>query len=937
MNLKEIIQARLAMLAQVGKRISKDTAEAINAAVEALNALLSTEEPTEEQVEQAWMPLGQMLLQGMVTGQTWDGTYQEMLYKVAKAVRKCADFPGEWKYPVWTWPDSVVVESMRYECDKYETYYYRAEYTRDNDDFTFSNIREVWLPTIVAEVQSQFAALDDILIQHEGPPPTPIAETIERGADKAPFLLQRSPFGDIRVQADKASGKVKFSGTATVADVINSYGQVYPQAFWEHHVTEAQDRIPKGLMVGADGHKADAQGYPRLPEAGELTHKFTSLKMDGNKVKFEAETISTQAGKDLAAVLLEGVGLEMSTVVAAKTKKGEFQGQKVDFIQIEGSELFGIDVVLRGASPGSTVDKAKLQAAKEQKQETAMNLEELLQKLQTAIAEGNQQLVATLQGQIDTLKAAQEQAAQPAVLTEEQQALLSQAAQVVERMKQADVIKARDTKVAEVVAKMVTDSELPQQFMQSAIVQFAAVAQTADDVETSKATVLQIMKPLLDAHAEMQTKGFYVPEFNDDGTKKAKVQSLPEAIEELVQWKVATGQIQASPKKTLPWLNENESYMNFQDEEWVLRKMLHSLAKAKPDFAKAYVQMRNGEIKTLGQVVDIMSPQGFKQLMGQTGDTLTTDIAASVPYVFPMMVSVWPQLIAWQLGTVQPLSASTGRIYHKLIKDEDGNDISDVANFTGSYANDPGEQGTVKKIKMSITSEAVTCEIKKLGYDVSSENMRHLATDFGIDVRSDLIMEVANDIAREWNYMILADMLAGATAGNVNYGTGLPTDSSYATYPEWQAAIMDHIDKASDYIYDARFADSFWIIGASEAITRITTTSKKAGLYTGDGQGRISNGVDIVGTINGNQKLVKVHWWNTLSPNKLLIGGRGTSWPETGYIIAPYLGLYVTTPWTDPDTFDEKQSMMSEMARKMVDGKYFATVTIQSGTAGTPI
>jgi hypothetical protein len=179
-------------------------------------------------------------------------------------------------------------------------------------------------------------------------------------------------------------------------------------------------------------------------------------------------------------------------------------------------------------------------------------------------------------------------------------------------------------------------------------------------------------------------------------------------------------------------------------------------------------------------------------------------------------------------------------------------------------------------------------------------------------------------------------MVAGATAGNVNYGTDIPSDNSFDG-EQWQKQFMGHVLKARGLVWKARFADTVWIIGDSDAIDLMIRLATEVGAYSGDGRGRIAAGVNIVGSLTSGEVLVKVAWWDTLCADKLLIAGKGSGWPQSGYVIAPYLGLFIAPQTIDNDTLDVQQSMMSELAHKMVDGKYFATVTVQNGTAGTPL
>lgn len=924
------IEAISAFMAQCGAKLTDAARQALDTVLASLNAMLAqAEEPEIGALISASMPLANLLGQETVTGRTWDGSYEELLAKLNRALYSSSDIPGSYKYAVWTWPGQVVVFSESYDNGKWKTAYYLVDWTRNGDEFTFSNVQEADIKQIVVLLQSSFTQ-NGLFVQEDA---VPLGMSYERGEDD-PYLVQQVR-ADIRVLGQGTAGKgtVRFGGTATVADVVNSYGQVYPLQLWQNQVSALQERVLNGRLVGASGHKETSTGAPRLPEPHEVSHVIQSLSMDGNKVKFEAETTTTQAGKDLAAALTSGVGLDMSTLAAAKAKAGKWQGQKVSIIQEDGFYLATIDAVLNGASPGSTVDYARLQAKKSEPkpEDQAMDRDEILKLIQEAIAQNDGAKLADLQAQLEDLKKSLGQSAQPE-LSEADKTLLAQAAEVVAADNRRKAVEARNAKVSEVVDKLIQDKELPTLLKQSAENILKSIASTAEEVDGKLDEFKGLMAPMVEQHKLLQSKGMYAPEYNDDGTKRDAPQSYHDAIERIMTSGIERGLVQDNGRE------------DFTNTARSLRIMLQNIAREKPFIVDAYLLYQN---KQFGQAHDVhdwlmrnrMSVLRQSGMLTQdipAGAMTTDDVAAAVPFVFPLVMEVWPQLIAWQLGTVQPLERSTGRIYYWHTKDENDNDMNDVANFTGSYANDPGEKQTIKKLKGSIDSEDVTCEIKKLGYDLSVEVMRHLRTDFGIDATGTLLASCGNEIAREWNYQILQDMLDGAGAGNVNYGTAVPADGSYDG-PQWKEAIMDHVDRASDLIYDYRFADSQWVIGESQQISRITGLAKRAGLYSGDGAGRISDGVDIVGTVNGRQKLVKVGWWNTLAPNKLLVGAKGSQWPQTGYVIAPYLGLFVTPIWIDPETMDVMQSLMSELARKMVDGKYFATITIQEGVAGTPL
>jgi hypothetical protein len=286
------------------------------------------------------------------------------------------------------------------------------------------------------------------------------------------------------------------------------------------------------------------------------------------------------------------------------------------------------------------------------------------------------------------------------------------------------------------------------------------------------------------------------------------------------------------------------------------------------------------------------------------------------------------------------MAKSLGTIAYWKIKDEDDTEIhgSQGSNFTGSYANDPGEKQTIKKIKGALTTENIAPTAKKLGYDLSIEVIRRLRTDWGMDGAGIMISECASEIALELNYNHLQSMVSGATAGNWNYGTAVPADGS-ASLVEWQGQIMNYIAAVRAGVWKKTFSKVVALLGDADAIARILWLSKEVGaLSDTPGRGVVAQGVDIVGSLRTGEELVSVAWWENLGmADKILAIGRGDKWYRTGFVIAPYGGPYVSPAFVDPETLDYEQSMMQETAEKMVDGNYFATLTIQEGTAGTAI
>ena len=61
--------------------------------------------------------------------------------------------------------------------------------------------------------------------------------------------------------------------------------------------------------------------------------------------------------------------------------------------------------------------------------------------------------------------------------------------------------------------------------------------------------------------------------------------------------------------------------------------------------------------------------------------------------------------------------------------------------------------------------------------------------------------------------------------------------------------------------------------------------------------------------------------------NKVLVGYKGGSYLETGFVYAPYVPLIVTPTIFQPEDFTPRKGVMTRYGKKMVRADFFGTVT----------
>jgi hypothetical protein len=96
-----------------------------------------------------------------------------------------------------------------------------------------------------------------------------------------------------------------------------------------------------------------------------------------------------------------------------------------------------------------------------------------------------------------------------------------------------------------------------------------------------------------------------------------------------------------------------------------------------------------------------------------------------------------------------------------------------------------------------------------------------------------------------------------------------------------------------------------------------------------DGQGQTGNpftlGATPIGTLSNRFTVYKDPYFPR---NKVLVGYKGGSYLETGYVYAPYVPLIVTPTIFAPEDFTPRKGVMTRYGKKMVRADFYGTVTV---------
>lgn len=312
----------------------------------------------------------------------------------------------------------------------------------------------------------------------------------------------------------------------------------------------------------------------------------------------------------------------------------------------------------------------------------------------------------------------------------------------------------------------------------------------------------------------------------------------------------------------------------------------------------------------------------------QMETTTYTDVAAGAPYIFPMVRRVFPKLIANELVSVQPMSQPDGKVFYlDFYRSATPGTAADRVDASSDedYADRlPG--GAVKEVTFKVSSASVSAKEKALKAKWQIETQQDLKAYHGEDAETLLMGVTANEISRETDMELILDIESKVGAGNVNWVYTVPTSGAYSGLDPkvYKETLYDAITDANNLIFKKVYRNATWMLADADTCARLEKLEKFK-LFEGADAQTENVGVIRFGTLAQKYKVYKHPWF---SANKILLGFKGGTWIETGYVYAPYIPLFTTPLIFDPDDMTPRRGVMTRFAKKMVNGNFFATVSL---------
>lgn len=245
----------------------------------------------------------------------------------------------------------------------------------------------------------------------------------------------------------------------------------------------------------------------------------------------------------------------------------------------------------------------------------------------------------------------------------------------------------------------------------------------------------------------------------------------------------------------------------------------------------------------------------------------------------------------------------------------------------------------IPEIDFRITSTAVTAGTRKLRAKWTPELAQDLAAYQNLDAEVELTQVLSEAIALEIDREILADLLYNATGANYYWsrkpGTFLDKTTGQAatgasftgTVREWYETFIETIIDVANTIHrkTLRGAANFLVTSPDVATILEASVLYKPVLSLDPKETMLTIGTEKVGSLNNRFTVYKDPYFPR---NKVLVGFKGGSFMETGYVYAPYVPLIVTPTIYAAEDFTPRKGVMTRYAKKLVRSDFYGTVTV---------
>jgi hypothetical protein len=239
----------------------------------------------------------------------------------------------------------------------------------------------------------------------------------------------------------------------------------------------------------------------------------------------------------------------------------------------------------------------------------------------------------------------------------------------------------------------------------------------------------------------------------------------------------------------------------------------------------------------------------------------------------------------------------------------------------------------IGEVSFDLSSVTVSVTERKLRASWSPELAQDVSAFHNIDAEAELTALLSEQIAAEVDREILRDLRKGAAwkakwdYNEWKYGGANGATLQGYTQKDWNQTLITKINQVSAQIHKTTLrGGANWIVVSSEVSAVFDDLEYFHVSNAHPEQDQYNMGIEKVGTLAGRYQVYRDPYFPA---GKILIGHKGKSLLDAGYVYAPYVPLQLTPTMYNPFNMTPIKGIMTRYAKKMVNNRYFGIIDVK--------
>jgi hypothetical protein len=236
----------------------------------------------------------------------------------------------------------------------------------------------------------------------------------------------------------------------------------------------------------------------------------------------------------------------------------------------------------------------------------------------------------------------------------------------------------------------------------------------------------------------------------------------------------------------------------------------------------------------------------------------------------------------------------------------------------------------MSELTIRFSSVTVVTETRKMRAHWTPELAQDLEAYHSIDAEAELTALLSEEVAAEIDREIIRDLIDGAMFRARWDYAGLSNNTSFfGTQKDWNQTLVTRINEVSAQIHKATLrGGATWVVCSAEAGAIFDDLE----YFHVDGSAQPESekynlGIEKIGALSNRYTVYKDPY---LPSNIVLLGHKGSTFLEAGFIYAPYIPLQLTATIYDPNDFTPRKGIMTRYGKKMVNNRFYGVIYLDN-------